>query len=111
MDISLLVKFLNLMQIRGKFPYLDSLLYIEDDSKVLKSCEKYAYVSGKTAPWPNFNTTKTMRLCTLLAAEILAQKNCPNNDRCSYLGINEVWKKCKDLFPDVIGPDLLFYFA
>ena len=47
-----------------------------------------------------------MRLCTLLAAEILAQKNCPSQDRCSDLGINEVWKKCKDLFEDVIGPDL-----
>ena len=108
MDTPLFLKFLNFDANKGKIPYLVSPLYIEDDSKVLKSCEKYAYVSGKTAPWPNFNTKKTMRLCTLLAAEILAQKNCPNNDRCSYLGINEVWKKCKDLFEDVIGPDLLF---
>ena len=46
---------------------------------------------------------RKMKLIALLLTELLAQKDCPVTDRCTDLGINEVWKQCKNIFPDVIA--------
>ena len=40
---------------------------------------------------------------SLLLTQILAQKQCPTNHRCEEDGLNDVWKKCRDIFPDVIA--------
>ena len=44
-----------------------------------------------------------MKFFALFLSELLAQKDCPASDRCTGLGINEVWKQCKNIFPDVIA--------